>query len=142
MRLDRRLEPIDPYLVLNPPDGVGHRSQIDDRRHLVVVRHPALELLVERVSGVLTNSDDRCADLGQPADKVALGRWKERLDKDDVHGGMLLAYRHSSPRSEVLGHRNSAPVGSLTAGHIRARKLRIGRKFEHRCRRPAQCRHE
>ena len=53
------------------------------------MRHPALELLVERVGGVLTNPDDRCADLGQPADKVALGRWKERLDKDDVHSRMI-----------------------------------------------------
>ena len=68
---------------------------------MVVVRHPALELLVERVGGVLANPDDRCADLGQPADKVALGRWKERLDEDDVHPRMIHA---------------SQPVGKLREG--------------------------
>lgn len=56
---------------------------------MVVMRHPALELLVERVGGGLTNSDNGCADLGETAHKVALGRWKEGLDEYDVHGGML-----------------------------------------------------
>src|SRR3712207_6638431 len=56
---------------------------------MVVVGHPALALLVERVGGVVADADYRCADLGQPAYEVALGRWKERLDEDDVHSGMI-----------------------------------------------------
>ena len=49
VRLDRRLEPVDPDLVLDPADGVGHHADVDDGRDLVVVRHPALELVVEPV---------------------------------------------------------------------------------------------
>jgi hypothetical protein len=57
---------------------------------VVIVRHPTLEFLIKRVRGVLANTDNRCADLGQTAHKVALGGWKEGLNEEDVHGGMLL----------------------------------------------------
>ena len=75
----------------------------------MVVRHPALELLVQRVGGVLADSDHRGADLGQPADEVALGRWKERLDEDDVHSRMIPCRLSPSTGS---GRRLSTSSGS------------------------------
>ena len=64
---------------------------------MVVVRHPTLELLIERIGRGLTNSDNGCADLGETAHKVALSRWKEGLDEYNVHGGMLLAPMWAEP---------------------------------------------
>ena len=49
VRLDRGLEPVDPQLVLHPADRAGHRLHVGDRRHLLVVVQPALELVVQRV---------------------------------------------------------------------------------------------
>ena len=87
MRLDRRLQPINPYVALNPPHGVGHNAHIDHRRHMVIVRHPAFELVVQRVHVGLTDPDDRGADLGKPAYKIALRRWEGWFDEHDVHAG-------------------------------------------------------
>jgi hypothetical protein len=87
--LDRRFQLVHPYLPLNPPHGVSHDPDINDGGDVVVVRHPALELFVQRLGGVLTDADDCCADLSQPTYEVPLRRWKERLDEDHVHLGML-----------------------------------------------------
>ena len=83
--LDRGLEPVDPQLVLHPPDRVGHRLHVGDRTHLLVVVHPALELIIHRVEGVLADTDHCRAGLGQRAREVALVGGEERLDEHDVH---------------------------------------------------------
>ena len=46
--LDRGLEPVHPQLVLHPADRAGHGLHVGDRRHLLVVVQPALQLIVER----------------------------------------------------------------------------------------------
>src|SRR5688500_17258602 len=79
---------------------------------MVIVRHPASELFVQRVGVGLTDPDDCCADLRKPTYKIAL-RWGERrLYEHDVHvrhatarggwrGGAGLCARSSSKRHSV-----------------------------------------
>ena len=61
------------------------------RRHLVVVRHPAPELVVERVGGALADADHRRARPPPARGRTGAGCGKSRLDEDDVHAGMLPA---------------------------------------------------
>jgi hypothetical protein len=85
--LDRRLQPVDPHLVLDPAHGVGEHTGVDHRRDLVVVGHPALELVVEVVDGPFPDPDHAGPDVRQRAHEVPLRGRKGGLDEDDVHGG-------------------------------------------------------
>ena len=95
VRLDRRLDPVDPQPVLHAAHLPGHRLGIGDRRHLLVVVQPALQLLVERLRGRLAQTYHRRAGLCQRAGEVTLAGGEERLDEDDVHA------RHVSPRGQT-----------------------------------------
>jgi hypothetical protein len=52
----------------------------------VVVRHPALQLVVKLVDMTLPDADDRGPHLGQRAHEVSLRRRERRFDEDHVHG--------------------------------------------------------
>jgi hypothetical protein len=85
VRLDRRLEPVHPELVLHPADRAGHRLDVGDVRHPLVVVEPALELVVQRVERVLADPGHRRPRLGQRPGELPLAGGEERLDEDDVH---------------------------------------------------------
>ena len=61
------------HLVLDPPDRVGHRADVGDVGDLVVVRHPAPELVVEGSSRRLADADHLGADLRQRRGRTRAG---------------------------------------------------------------------
>src|SRR5580704_17727847 len=85
VRLDGGLEPVHPQLVLDPAHRAGHRLDVGNRGHLLVVVQPALELIVEAVDGVLADPDHGRAGLGQSPRELPLVGREERFHEDDVH---------------------------------------------------------
>ena len=85
VRLDRGLEPVHPQLVLHPADRAGHGLHVGDRRHLLVVVQPALQLIVETADGVLADADHRRARLGQRPGEFPLVSREPGLDENHVH---------------------------------------------------------
>ena len=77
-------------------------ADVDHGGDLVVVRHPALELVVEHLRRALADADDGGADLGQRADEMPLGRREGRLDEDDVHDRMVV--RAGAAPAHLLVH--------------------------------------
>ena len=83
--LDRRFEAVDPHRALDLTHGVEQGALVDDRVHLVVVRHGALELVVEPVGRTLADADHGRADLCQGEHERPLVGREGRFEEDDVH---------------------------------------------------------
>ena len=96
MRLDGRLERVDPDLALREAHRLDERVDVGDVADLLVVEHPVAKLLVEEVDGSLADADDVRARGREPAHELALVRREGRLDEDDVHGTILPAATHPS----------------------------------------------
>jgi hypothetical protein len=86
VRLDRRLEPIDGPLALDPAHRLQHGGLVGHVADRLVVREPVLEIVVERFLRALTDRGDGRADLGERLDEQLLVAGKSRLDEYDVHG--------------------------------------------------------
>src|SRR3954471_1105394 len=119
VRLDRRLQAVDPELVLQPPHRVRHRAYVDDVRDLVVVRHPALQLVVQVFLWGLSDADHLGADIGQGADKLALVLREAGLDEDHSHCGMLARLRHAAvPRTGRAGNVRTMVAAAFVAPYL------------------------
>ena len=90
MRFDGRLEPVDPDARgLDRLDGFQERGLVNDRLDLVVVGHPALELVGQVLDRPLADTVDIGAGRVQAADELTLVVGKRRLDEYDVHCKLL-----------------------------------------------------
>ena len=87
VRLDRRLQPIDPHHPLDDLHGVVQLALVGDRADLLVVRQPALDVVVEPVLGSLADADHRRPRLGEGAGELLLVVGEARLEEDHVHVG-------------------------------------------------------
>ena len=97
VRLDGGLQPVHPHVVLDPPHRVGHRADVDDAAHPVVVPHPAPELVVEHLLRRLADADHLGADRGQCPDELALVPGKVRFYEDHAHASHPnRTFRHAS----------------------------------------------
>ena len=85
VRLDGRLEPVHPHLVLCPADGGVQLLLVGHVGDLVVGAHLAAQLVAEVPLGRLAHSDDAGSHARQRSDEPALVVRKGRLDEDDVH---------------------------------------------------------
>jgi hypothetical protein len=98
VRLDGRLQPVDPEAVLHPPHRLRHRLDVGHRPDLLVVVHPAPQVVVHGVERVLADAHDRRADLRQAAHELTLVAREEGLDEDDVHAPILALPMTAEPR--------------------------------------------
>ena len=101
VRLDRRLERVDPHLALRESHRLDERADVGDVRDLLVVEHPAAQVRVEPVGRTLADPDHIRAGLRETADELALVRRECRFDKDDVHAQILPAAVPTRPRAAV-----------------------------------------
>src|SRR3954453_10148780 len=111
VRLDGRLQAVYPEPVLQPAHRVCHHTHVDHVRNLVVVRHPAPQLVVQVLLRGLADADHLGADLGQGAYELALVLREARLDEDHSHPGMLAR----TPRGGCPQDRRAGNVRTMVA---------------------------
>ena len=85
MRLDHRLQPIDPHLLLRFAYCPFQRTLVGDRRDLSVGRQPGAKLVIKPFIGPVADTMHAGADRMQRTHELALIRGETRLEKDHVH---------------------------------------------------------
>ena len=90
VRFDRRFQAIHPQPSLHSAHNVDEAAFIDDGRHLLVVREPALDVVAEPVGGPLADADHRGTDVVQSAHELLLVVREARLDEENVHSRSMV----------------------------------------------------
>jgi len=99
VRLDRRLERVDPDLVLEVADRLDHLVDVRHRADAVVAAERAQHLVAEvRLVG-LTDAVDVRAHRGEGVHEATLVRRERRLHEDDVHGVDAIGPPGGPPRT-------------------------------------------
>ena len=130
VRLDGRLERIDPHLALRETHSLDESTDVRDVGDLLVMQHPGAQVGVEPVRRTLADPDHVRAGLGEPAHEFALVRRECGFDEDDVHAQILPAGSQPVPcrltrlartSNGERGLRRSVPAPGHRAVHRRGR---------------------
>ncbi len=109
VRLDGRLERVDPDLVLEVADRLDHLVDVRHRADAVVAAERTEHLVAEvRLVGLADAVDVR-AHRGERVHEATLVRRERRLHEDDVHGADAIGPPEGSPRSCRMPSRGSRP---------------------------------
>jgi hypothetical protein len=119
VRLDGRLEAVDPPARLDAADGREHRVLVADGAHLLVADHEPAEVVAERLDRRLADARDRGADGAKAADEARLVRGEPGLDEDDVHARATLAFASMAP-VVLLGPQRTRPILARAVADARA----------------------
>ena len=101
VRLDRRLEPIDPAALLAAAHRGVERRLVADRSDLLVGVEPLFQLVVEVLDRPFADSADPRSHRVQGPDELTLIAGEGRLDEYDVHRDLLSVsgWRRASDRA-------------------------------------------
>ena len=86
--LDRRLQPVDLEVLLQPAHDLVQAALVDDGGHLLVVAEPPGDVAVEPVLRSLADADDGGPDVVEGARELLLVVREARLDQHHVHDGL------------------------------------------------------